>query len=137
MNRQIPYYRARYYSPNIGRFISRDPLTNAERSQGPNLYWYVGDNSTNKLDPLGTSIWGTLDTILYIIPVLGTLRNLIPPSGTYDSDYTINIDSQLCCLDSAEAIQKCKESIALQESGYILKYCKRGQASLTLQGARK
>jgi RHS repeat-associated protein len=38
MNRLIPYYRARYYSPTMGRFISRDPLENAEQSQEPNLY---------------------------------------------------------------------------------------------------
>jgi RHS repeat-associated protein len=50
---QIYYYRARYYSPEIGRFISRDPLPNAELSQGPNLYWYVRNNTANKVDPRG------------------------------------------------------------------------------------
>jgi RHS repeat-associated protein len=27
---QVYYYRARYYSPQIGRFLSRDPLRSAE-----------------------------------------------------------------------------------------------------------
>ena len=49
----IYYYRARYYSPKIGRFITRDLLKNAELSQGPNLYWYVQDNSPNKIDATG------------------------------------------------------------------------------------
>lgn len=50
---QIYYYRVRYYSPQIGRFISRDPLTNAELSQGPNLYRYVKNCPVNSADPLG------------------------------------------------------------------------------------
>jgi uncharacterized protein RhaS with RHS repeats len=49
----ISYYRARYYSPNIGRFISRDPLPDAELSQGANLYWYVQNNAVNVVDPSG------------------------------------------------------------------------------------
>ena len=65
-----PHYRARYYSPNIGRFISRDPLGSplmmvaatdpsgsAELSQGPNLYWYVQDNPAKKTDPTGNFGW--------------------------------------------------------------------------------
>jgi RHS repeat-associated protein len=50
---QIYYYRARYYSPQIGRFISRDPLRNAEQRQGPNIYEYVWDNPVNAVDPTG------------------------------------------------------------------------------------
>jgi len=57
-NRLISYYRARYYSPNLGRFISRDPYIDkngagAELTQGPNLYWYVQDNAANQVDPMG------------------------------------------------------------------------------------
>jgi RHS repeat-associated protein len=43
----------RFYDPDLGRWLSRDPLENAEISQGPNLYNYVGNNSINKIDPLG------------------------------------------------------------------------------------
>jgi hypothetical protein len=32
---------------------ARDPLPNAERLQGPNLYEYVGNNPTKRTDPLG------------------------------------------------------------------------------------
>ena len=52
---QIYYYRARYYSPHIGRFINRDPLENAELTQGPNFYLYVQGSPTNKKDPSGLS----------------------------------------------------------------------------------
>jgi uncharacterized protein RhaS with RHS repeats len=44
------YYRARYYSPGIGRFVSRDPIG---LQGGVNLYSYVNDNPVNYTDPMG------------------------------------------------------------------------------------
>jgi len=44
------YYRARYYDPSIGRFISEDPLGFAA---GINFYAYVGNNPVNANDPSG------------------------------------------------------------------------------------
>lgn len=52
------YYRARYYDPSIGRFISRDP---AGMPDGVNRYAYVGNDPVNYTDPEGlcpTCIWG-------------------------------------------------------------------------------
>ena len=48
------FYRARYYNPTLGRFISRDPLSGAEFSQGTNLYAYCGNDPVNNSDPNGT-----------------------------------------------------------------------------------
>ncbi len=45
------YYRARYYSPQLGRFISEDPLEFA--GGDVNLYAYVGNRPTGANDPLG------------------------------------------------------------------------------------
>ena len=45
------FYRARYYSPQLARFVSEDPLGIA--GSGPNLYSYVGDSPTNFRDPTG------------------------------------------------------------------------------------
>jgi RHS repeat-associated protein len=45
------YYRARYYDPKVGRFISEDPIGFA--AGDTNLYRYVGNNSTNYTDPSG------------------------------------------------------------------------------------
>jgi RHS repeat-associated protein len=47
----IDYYRARYYSPTTGRFLSEDPLGFA--GSGTNLYAYVDDSPTNAIDPSG------------------------------------------------------------------------------------
>src|SRR5262249_35818212 len=45
------YYRARYYSAQLGRFISEDPL---EFGGGDmNLYGYVGNRPTGAADPQG------------------------------------------------------------------------------------
>ena len=44
------FYRARYYDPQIGRFISRDPVG---FGGGINQYAYVGNNPTNFTDPSG------------------------------------------------------------------------------------
>ena len=47
----IYYYRARYYDPNIGRFISKDPI---EFLAGDfNFYRYVGGSPVNRTDPSG------------------------------------------------------------------------------------
>ncbi len=45
------YYRARYYSPTLQRFISQDPLDFS--GGGANLYAYVEDDATNIIDPSG------------------------------------------------------------------------------------
>jgi len=45
------YYRARYYSSTLGRFISEDPIHFA--SGTVNLYAYADDNPVNETDPSG------------------------------------------------------------------------------------
>jgi RHS repeat-associated protein len=43
------YYRARYYDPEVGRFISEDPL-----DAFPNAYAYVEGQPTQLKDPRAT-----------------------------------------------------------------------------------
>jgi len=47
----LAHFRA--YDPAIGRWLSRDPLMDAEARQGPNLYAYVGNEPVNNIDSLG------------------------------------------------------------------------------------
>ena len=61
------YANRRYYSPNLGRWISRDPL---EYIDGNNLYEYVGSNPIGNLDLTGeayidcdTKGWPEGDTV--------------------------------------------------------------------------
>jgi len=49
----LQYSRARFYDPQIGRFISEDPIGFA--GGDVNLYGYVGNNPVNFSDPFGLS----------------------------------------------------------------------------------
>lgn len=47
----LDYFRARYYDPGTGRFLTPDSL--GFRSGDTNLYRYVGNDPTNAIDPTG------------------------------------------------------------------------------------
>jgi len=48
------YYRARYYNPELQRFISEDPI---RFDGGVNFFAYVGNNPINFIDPKGLEIF--------------------------------------------------------------------------------
>ncbi len=59
---QLYYYRARYYHPATGRFISEDPLGFAA---GANFYTYANNNPVNANDPTGK--WAGIDDLLFTV----------------------------------------------------------------------
>jgi RHS repeat-associated protein len=49
------YYRARYYDPRAGRFLTKDPI--GFLGGDVNLYRYVGNNPVNFTDPRGMAVF--------------------------------------------------------------------------------
>ena len=64
------YYRARYYSTGIGRFLHTDPVG---YSAGLNFYTYCDNNPTNRTDPLGLLCKGSGRTELGLSAAFGAM----------------------------------------------------------------
>jgi RHS repeat-associated protein len=80
------YYRSRYYSPELQRFISEDPIGFA--GGDVNLYSYVHSNPVNFVDPLGLAIW---------------ICNRKTKAGIGNHAYLYNDRDKTCCgRDSAK-----------------------------------
>ncbi len=70
------YYRARYYSPTLGRFLQRDPV-----GYGPdtNLYRYVGNDPLRWTDPMGLD--KQIPFFRAPLAYMDDAGNFIPPSA--------------------------------------------------------
>ncbi len=77
----IYFYRARYYDPRLGQFLSEDPL--GFDAGDPNLRRYVENNPTNRVDPTG--LYGD-DVHFYFNYYLARYLGLDQPSGWVNSN---------------------------------------------------
>jgi RHS repeat-associated protein len=65
----IYYFRNRYYSPELRRFISRDPL--GYDAGDINLYRFVGNNPYGGLDPMGLEEFNSINWGISFIKGVG------------------------------------------------------------------
>jgi RHS repeat-associated protein len=76
----LHYYRARFYTPSVGRFISEDPLGYVD---GPNLYAYVQNSPTNFKDAMGLQYDSVSRSLLEAIKRgdIAEIENILESSG--------------------------------------------------------
>ncbi|MFZ1318160.1 MAG: RHS repeat-associated core domain-containing protein [Candidatus Nitrotoga sp.] len=74
------YYKARWYSPTMGRFLETDPIGYGD---GVNWYAYVGNGPVNRRDPTGL-YWFQQDWQA-AYPIVGRFDSLIEPGGPVSS----------------------------------------------------
>jgi RHS repeat-associated protein len=99
------YYRARFYDPSMGRFISEDPIGT---KGGPNLYAYVAANPARHNDPTGLQgvrvpnsetpryncmAWGLGNSDTWIQPCVGGPNTIPPKFGCTE----ISCDDEVPC----------------------------------------
>lgn len=87
------YYRARYYDPELGRFISEDPIG---FGGGINFYAYVTNNPLFYRDPMGEDVYGVNFGGEFSFS-LGNFGNYIGFNPRYD----VNL-STIIAIDTSE-----------------------------------
>lgn len=78
----LDYYRARYYSPAIGRFISRDPIG---LQSGISPYQYADGNPVNNNDPSGLLARNAANTVTNYFGGTGAFAPTTSNNGTLSS----------------------------------------------------
>ncbi len=81
------YYRARYYDPSLGRFISEDPIGFAG---GMNFYAYVENNPLKWVDPWGLDVTININRTTYTTnSIVGTVSVTSNVTTSTFSGYTL------------------------------------------------
>jgi RHS repeat-associated protein len=85
------YYRARYYAPEVGRFVSEDPIGLAG---GINKFVFVKNMPTRYKDPFGLINWPTLATGMLLMPANPFVGGYLASAGMAGLDVqgAININ---------------------------------------------
>jgi RHS repeat-associated protein len=94
----LNYYKARVYSPRLGRFLQTDPIFYADDL---NLYAYVGNNPVNATDPTGRAQCpdGTSNCTIH-----GTPQKTNGPKGQAHADESVARGQQKIASGEAKSV---------------------------------
>lgn len=102
------YYRARYYDPTTGRFLSEDP---ARFGAGINLYAYIGNSATNRTDPSGETFVDCLKALADLASATARVEirvaEIVASGG--DPDYGHQKALQQALNDLKDALDRVKK----------------------------
>jgi len=116
------YYRARYYSPELQRFISEDPI----RLDGGNInfFSYTKNNPINYKDPDGLQLYPPVPIVPYLppLPPSPPLPSC-PPSPENCDHYPKNSIRYWVCMNAgnnpwANCVRKCLRDSYMQCSSW-------------------
>jgi len=110
-NSGLHYFGYRYYSPRLGRWMSRDPI---EENGGANLYAYVANRAVTAIDPLG------------LTPPEGFPPDYLPQAVAPPVDKT-----KACCLYSEQEISTGMDVAIRNSSCYKEEKCPTGATDPT------
>jgi RHS repeat-associated protein len=95
----LVYYGYRYYAPEFGRWLGRDPI---EEEGGLNLFGMVGNDAVGRVDRLGLEL---VDLVKQYVPKLeGAISfsftwivPIAPPAVTFEPSVVISGEGKRCC----------------------------------------
>jgi len=102
--------RFRAYDPELGRWLARDPLRNAEHKEGPNLYAYAQNNPVNLVDPLGLCCEDERDLLTAARGECGRALKQAGERCATAWKATPEIAIQVCLNEAELALETCIES---------------------------
>jgi len=122
----LVYYNYRYYSPSIGRWISRDP---SGESGGINLLGFVGNRPINVFDRNGKDWVGNTITVLELVnQILEALSSGNPFGALNPFSVPVTADLEVILMESKRAV------MALNIGNAIIQQLNAQQASYQIVG---